>query len=245
MTKRLLTLGLCAWTLFGVPAGAVAQPYGLVPVDSIGNYTGGGGGLPSGMVAFFAGACPSGWTEYTAARGRLVVGLPLSGTAEGTVGTALTNLQDKPLSLTHSGTAVADHASHTHTYTDVISHNHTQDAHTHTQNSHNHTQDAHSHVYASQTATTGGASSYEHGAIDTSSTAAEASISTNTTVATNQAATATNQNATATNQASGIATGTTAGPSATLTHGVTQPNAHTVNSSDVLAYIQLRACITN
>ncbi|MBU1500158.1 hypothetical protein KKE48_04810, partial [Patescibacteria group bacterium] len=46
----------------------------------------------SGMIAPFAGACPTGWTEYTAARGRTVVGTPLSGTNAGTVGTALTNL---------------------------------------------------------------------------------------------------------------------------------------------------------
>ena len=31
---------------------------------------GGGGGVPSGMIGFFAGACPSGWTTYTAADGR-------------------------------------------------------------------------------------------------------------------------------------------------------------------------------
>ncbi len=51
------------------------------------------GGVPSGAVMFFnLGACPSGWTEYTAARGRVVVGTPLSGTNATTSGVALTNL---------------------------------------------------------------------------------------------------------------------------------------------------------
>lgn len=51
------------------------------------------GGVPSGAVMFFnLDACPSGWTEYTAARGRVVVGTPLSGTNASTTGTALTNL---------------------------------------------------------------------------------------------------------------------------------------------------------
>ena len=234
MKQRLALFCLLATLVFPARSFGVR---GLVDIDSAGNYTGGTGGLPSGLIAFFAGACPSGWSEYLAARGRIVVGLVASGTAEGTVGTALTDLQDKSLSLTHAGTAVADHTSHTHTYTDVISHNHTQNAHTHTQDAHNHTQNAHVHTQASTTTSTGGGTN-RLGTSDTSSTAEN----TGSTTATNQAATATNQNATATNQATGIATGTTAGPSATLTHGVTQPNAHAVNSSDVLAYIQLRAC---
>ena len=62
-----------------------------------------------GQIAAFETSCPSGWTEYTAARGRVIVGMPLSGTSGGTVGTALTNLQNP---------------THTHTYTDVIAHTH-------------------------------------------------------------------------------------------------------------------------
>jgi hypothetical protein len=228
---------VCLAVLVGAAPVHAQAIRGLVDINPDGSPASGGGASPSGMIAFFAGACPSGWTEYTAMQGRMLVGLVSGGTAEGTVGTALTNLQDKSLSLTHAGTTVDDHASHTHTYTDVIAHTHTQDAHTHTQNSHNHTQDAHSHTQASTTISTGGASN-RLGTNDTSSTAQD----TGSTVATNQAATATNQNATATNQATGIATGTTAGPSATLTHGVTQPNAHSVNTSDTIAYIQLRAC---
>lgn len=82
--------------------------------------TPGGGSLPSGIVAAFNVACPSGWTEVTAAQGRVIVGLPSGGTMSGTVGTALTNLQDK---------------THSHTYTDVVNHTHvvnvTDNGHTH------------------------------------------------------------------------------------------------------------------
>jgi hypothetical protein len=68
-----------------------------------------GGGGTANMVALFDGACPSGWTEYTAGQGRVVVGLPSNGTLAGTVGTALTNLENR---------------IHTHNYTDVPSHTH-------------------------------------------------------------------------------------------------------------------------
>lgn len=109
---------------------------------------GGGASLPSGMIAAFNGACPSGWTEFTAARGRMVVGVPANGTVAGTVGTALTDLQDK---------------THAHTYTDVVNHTHGVTVN----------DPGHAHNRFSQTATTGSASSWEHGAIDASSTAAE------------------------------------------------------------------------
>ena len=64
-----------------------------------------------GFLGIFAGACPSGWTEYTAARGRAIVGTPSSGTDEGTVGTALTNLQNK--THTHTGPSHAHSISRT------------------------------------------------------------------------------------------------------------------------------------
>ena len=71
--------------------------------------TSGAGSLPAGIIVFTAGACPATWTEYAAAQGFAVVGLVAGGTAAGTVGTALTNLQDK---------------THAHTYTDVVNHTH-------------------------------------------------------------------------------------------------------------------------
>lgn len=67
----------------------------------------------TGEVFFTTGAsCPTGSSAYAAAQGFAVVGLPSGGTNAGTVGTALTNLQDK---------------THTHTYTDVPNHVHSVD----------------------------------------------------------------------------------------------------------------------
>lgn len=82
----------------------------------------GGDTIPAGTVAFFSlGSCPTGWSPYTAAQGRYIVGLPSSGTLEGTSGTALSNLEART-SGTHNHTATQ--ASHTHSAT--------EEAHTHT-----------------------------------------------------------------------------------------------------------------
>lgn len=60
-----------------------------------------GTSIPTNMVVFSSnGACPSGFIEYTVARGRAIVGLPSGGTAAGTVGSAMTDLENR--SHTHS-----------------------------------------------------------------------------------------------------------------------------------------------
>ena len=65
-------------------------------------------GTPKNLIAFTTDSvAPTGWAEYTAARGRYIVGVPSAGTIAGTIGSAMTNLQD----LTHTHTS----ASHTHT----------------------------------------------------------------------------------------------------------------------------------
>jgi hypothetical protein len=71
---------------------------------------------PAGLVSFFErGSCPSGWTELTTARGRYLVGRVAGGTLGGTVGTALTNLQDRPVGRHTHG--VSD-PGHSHGVTD-------------------------------------------------------------------------------------------------------------------------------
>ncbi len=42
-------------------------------------------------------SCPSGWTEATSARGRYLVALPSGGSLAGTAGTALSNLENRPV----------------------------------------------------------------------------------------------------------------------------------------------------
>ena len=56
-------------------------------------------GVPAGAIALFAGACPPGWSRYTALDGRFPYGSATSG-------------------------AVGGYASHKHTYTDVMKHYH-------------------------------------------------------------------------------------------------------------------------
>lgn len=68
--------------------------------------------IPSGAILLVPGDCPTpGYTEYTAARGRYVVGVPENGTDEATVGTALTDLEDRPV-----GEHSHDLPDHSHTY---------------------------------------------------------------------------------------------------------------------------------
>jgi hypothetical protein len=107
----------------------------------------------------------------------------------------------------HAGTAVADHASHTHTYSEIVNHTHSITV----------TDPQHSHVENSNNATTGGLRGW--GAADTST-------STSTATGYSTAAASTGITASSANPAGGVASGTTAGPSATLTHSVTQPSDH-------------------
>jgi len=52
--------------------------------------------VPQGAVmSFNLASCPSGWTEVTAAQGKAIVGLPSGGTLTGTVGTGLSDLENR------------------------------------------------------------------------------------------------------------------------------------------------------
>lgn len=109
----------------------------------------------------------------------------------GATGGSATHTHDDHAALTHSGAAVADHASHTHTYTQVPNHVHS--------------------FTDLRGATTGSATTNRgvtEGA-DTSSTVTGLKTG---------------------NPDGGVATGTTNGPGATLTHSVTQPNQHAAQS---------------
>lgn len=116
------------------------------------------------------------------------IGSPL-GTHTHGVGTYLPSL--------HSGSAVADHASHTHSYTEVPNHLHT---------------------LATGTGSTGNFAQVI-GTVDTSSGGTGATP-TQTALGTRSG-----------NPVGGVATGTTAGPSAVLSHNVTQPSAHTMSGN--------------
>ncbi len=110
--------GLSGGAASGDAALALANSYrlpqscaaGQVPVSD------GAGGwacqslLPPGTIAFFAqAACPAGWSEVTALRGRAVVGLPAGGTVNAAVGTALPNQGTRTVTL-----ATANLPAHTH-----------------------------------------------------------------------------------------------------------------------------------
>ncbi len=112
--------------------------------------------IPSDLIGYFPSSCPSGWAEYTGARGRYIVGTPSGGDMADTVGSALTNKEDRSVGQhnhTFSGSALS---THTHSFSgSAHDHEFAGDAlgtHTHTFNgssmgSHNHTQSAHNHPF--------------------------------------------------------------------------------------------------
>ena len=114
----------------------------------------------------------------------------------------------------HAGAAVDDHPSHTHTYSQIVNHTHpvTDPGHVHAQRRNN-------------TAT--GANTGWTTAFDTSSSNPVNDANTGTASATTGITTA--------NPAGGVAQGTTDGPSATLSHAVTQPNNHTMSGTSEAA----------
>jgi hypothetical protein len=76
-----------------------------------------GSGNLSGLIGYFAtSTCPTGWSEVTAARGRYIVGLPASGSVSSTVGTALSNSENRAVG---QHTHTASDSGHTHNGADV------------------------------------------------------------------------------------------------------------------------------
>ncbi len=73
--------------------------------------SGGGDSLPKGTIAFFnLSACPSGWAEKTELKGRYPVGLPNSGTLGQSVGTALTNGENRAIGQHSHGVTDPGHS---------------------------------------------------------------------------------------------------------------------------------------
>jgi hypothetical protein len=67
--------------------------------------------VPAGQVSFFnLGSCPSGWTQLTTARGRYLVGKVAGGTGGGTVGTALSDLENRAVGLHTHGVTDPGHS---------------------------------------------------------------------------------------------------------------------------------------
>ncbi len=93
------------------PAHPVIGRSELVPEDN----------FPAGTVVYFdLAACPAGWTELTAARGRTIVGLPSGGTLGGTQGTALTNLEARTHDHGLVGEAISSATgSHNHAWASI------------------------------------------------------------------------------------------------------------------------------
>ena len=86
-------------------------PQGVQGVQGVAGADGSGGVAPSGAMMFFdLGACPAGWTAFEPARGRYVVGLNAGGTLASTVGTALTDLQNRIVGQHSHGTTDPGHA---------------------------------------------------------------------------------------------------------------------------------------
>jgi len=191
--------------------------------------------VPNGNVAitFFVEACPDGWSEYTALRGRYPVGNPSGGDILGTVGTAMSNEEDRAVGQhnhtgTFSGSALATH-THSFSGTGLGTHNHTQSAHNHPFNARN--GNATGVNYSSSTViasyVTGGAHNMVYGG-GPNITLADAAIS--DTTPTNVAITA----------------GTPAGSNAAITGGTPAGSLSIANSGSVAnsnaPYIQLVPC---
>jgi len=161
-------LGFGTWTAIGAGRVLVGQDAAQTEFDTLGETGGSKTSTPSGTVS-----------QPTFAGDPLATHSHATGTLAASA---------------HTGTAVADHASHTHTYTDVPNHTHVLNAQ-------------------------GGTTAATTGTHIMTSTAVGGSA---------RAVTAGDAVA---NNTGGVATGTTNGPSAVLTHSVTQPANHTLSGS--------------
>ncbi len=169
-------------------------------------------GVPVGAMVFIkAGACPTGYDEDTDLNGKTVIGtLVANGNVGGTGGSDNVTPTGSNSAPTFTGSALSGHAHATGTYAASAHAGSAVAAHA----SHTHTYTEvpnHVHLLTAFPTATGGSSGFT---VDTSMSGTPANNSLNTA-----------------NPTGGVATGTTAGPSASLTHSVTQPDAHTLSGS--------------
>lgn len=229
--------------------------------------------IPSALTAYFPDSCPSGWSEYTSARGRYIVGLPSGGTKEGTQGTALSNVQNRPVGQhnhSFSGSALGTHThtfsgsahdhefagselgTHGHSFsgTGLGTHNHTQNAHNHPFRGVNNNATTSSFYSDSVLASSTGPSTVTGTGFRGSDNVTLASTSISNTTPTNNAIGAgtpagTNAAITAGTPAGEIDNATAAGTNAAITAGT--PAGSIANDGAVAAtnapYIQLICCV--
>jgi len=71
--------------------------------------------VPSGSVVYTTSAtCPTGWSEFTAACGRYIIGVPSAGTVSSTAGTALSNLENRAVGQHGHGITDPGHSHRQH-----------------------------------------------------------------------------------------------------------------------------------
>lgn len=132
------------------------------PYEVVGSGLVPGSGSGSAMIGIFNGPCPTGWTEYTAAQGRVIVGVPAGGTVAGTVGSALANLDTRDIT-----TVVA----HLHAFGTLAASS--ESAHTHGIGTYNAaTEAAHTHAVGTLNAATESAHTHGAGTYDAAGEAA-------------------------------------------------------------------------
>lgn len=95
-----------------IPA-LTSQYFESLDGSALTNVSGSGSGVPTGAIVYFNAACPTGYTEFTDARGRYIVGLVSGGTLDTGVGTALTNQENRAVGQ-HNHTVSITDPGHTH-----------------------------------------------------------------------------------------------------------------------------------
>ena len=207
-------------TLWAAMAGTSGTPSGTNKFVTDADTRLSGGTIPAGLICLWSGLLanvPSGWALCDGTSGtpdlrdKFIKGWAAGVDPGGTGGAATHSHGVGTYAVSaHSGAAVGDHASHTHTYTEIVNHTHPV------------TDPGHVHAQRRNNVTTGGNTGWT-AAFDTSSSSPVNDSNTGTASNTTGITTG--------NPVGGVASGTTAGPGATLTHSVTQPDAHTLSGS--------------